>query len=242
MVRSSLVVVVVSAAVTTARADQCQLVDADAAAWAVKLVKNGMVVSYCAKCGDKAPKKPEKVARAEVKPDGSDSEVQINGQGVDLAYTYVQTGKTTWSNVAALVGCPTTGVQSFVTLAAKPVAYAVPSSCDDWKKATADLLSTCKKLGATDRKRFQDSLDTAEKGWSKPGIEQTKLASACTTAATAVRRAATVCARPDAPALGANCKINTDCTPNFCCTSKDGTGDRVCVRSTTEGMQGTCNK
>ena len=95
-----------------ARADQCQLVDDAVATKALaKLANHPKVIQFCEPCGDKAPGEPAiatKVAK-ERDTDGA-YQVVIDRREVDLAYTYVQTGIERYENVAALAGCPTSGV------------------------------------------------------------------------------------------------------------------------------------
>ncbi len=112
-----------------ARADQCEAVDADTATWAQKVVTRGaMVAQFCETCGDKLPAEATKVTAIATKKDHGSVSIAINGKVVDLAYTYVQTGKTTWSNVGMLVGCGATGVTAIMEKAApaKPDATLKP--------------------------------------------------------------------------------------------------------------------
>ena len=54
--------VVLCAGSAVARADQCEVVDADAATWAQKIVTRGAsVAQWCEPCGDVAPTDPQKV-------------------------------------------------------------------------------------------------------------------------------------------------------------------------------------
>jgi len=119
------IAVVLCAGSAIARADQCEVVDADAASWAQKVVTRGvMVAQWCEPCGDVAPTDPQKVATVSSTRDKGGSRVQINGKRVDLAYTYVQTGKSTWANVGMLVGCPMqdgTAIYTGTPLAKAPV-------------------------------------------------------------------------------------------------------------------------
>ncbi len=108
-----------------ARADQCAIVDADTAEAAVGLVRDRATVSYCEPCGDKKPNASTARTRsARVVSSGHDARVAIDGTEVDLAYTFVKTGKSTWTNLALMVGCEAEGVSAFVTL--KPVAPPPP--------------------------------------------------------------------------------------------------------------------
>jgi len=104
-----------------ARADQCTIVDADAAHAAVELARDRATVSYCEPCGDKKPTATAVRTRsARVISSQTDARVAIDGKEVDLAYTFVQTGKTTWTNLALMVGCGAQGVSAFLTLKPAP--------------------------------------------------------------------------------------------------------------------------
>jgi hypothetical protein len=81
-----------------ARADQCQLYDATTEHRVDQLLASRpMLVELCEPCGDTAPGLPFTVSRF------------VHGDR-DLAYTYVQTSKTRYENLAMLVDCPVTGV------------------------------------------------------------------------------------------------------------------------------------
>jgi hypothetical protein len=134
---AALVAVLVPAA---ARADQCQLVDADVAARAVAALANHpKVIQFCEPCGDKAPGEVAVASRVEKERDTSgDYQIVIDRREVDLAYTYVQTGPNKFENVAELAGCPTSGVSPslkvddatptgvLITADATPVQVAAP--------------------------------------------------------------------------------------------------------------------
>lgn len=92
---------------TPARADQCEVVSQTVAAHAVAaLARVPDIVTFCEPCGDVAPGAPEHVKNV----GGHADHVEINGRSVDLAYTYVETSPHRFENLAALAGCPTTGV------------------------------------------------------------------------------------------------------------------------------------
>jgi hypothetical protein len=103
-----------------ARADQCQLVDDEVATRALAALKgNPKVIQFCEPCGDKAPGEPVVANRVAKQRDVSgDYEVTIDRREVDLAYTYVQTGLERYENVAALAGCPASGVSPSLHVAA----------------------------------------------------------------------------------------------------------------------------
>lgn len=103
----------------TAHGDQCAWINAKEAnkAYAV-LAKQPKVLEFCEPCGDKAPGVPfvaQDVAIAT--PQGSYKEIQINGKGIDLAYTYVQTSPTDYRNLAKLAGCPASDVSLSLNIA-----------------------------------------------------------------------------------------------------------------------------
>jgi hypothetical protein len=102
-----------------ARADQCAWNDATHAAKAEAiLAKHPKVIAYCEPCGDKAPGDPVIAREVSVAtPQGDYREVSINGQAVDLAYTFVQVSATKYKNLAKMVGCPASGVSSSLKVA-----------------------------------------------------------------------------------------------------------------------------
>jgi hypothetical protein len=95
-----------------AHADQCQLIDDEVANRALAALKgHPKVIQFCEPCGDKAPGEPIVADRvAKTRGTTADYEITIDRREVDLAYTYVQTGPSRFENVAALSGCPTSGV------------------------------------------------------------------------------------------------------------------------------------
>jgi hypothetical protein len=102
-----------------ARADQCAWNDeAHAAKAEAILAKHPKVIAYCEPCGDKAPGEPF-IARdvTVATPQDAYREVSINGQPVDLAYTFVQVSSTKYKNLAKMVGCPASGVSSSLEVA-----------------------------------------------------------------------------------------------------------------------------
>lgn len=105
----------------TARADQCAWIDADVAAKARAIVERApKVIDFCEPCGDQAPGEPHAVRSTEVTAaDGDFKELRVNGTAVDLAYVFVQTDATHYRNLAALAGCPATGVSPSLEVAAE---------------------------------------------------------------------------------------------------------------------------
>lgn len=103
----------------SARADQCAWNDeAHAAKAEAILAKHPKVIAYCEPCGDKAPGEPVIAREVSVAtPQDAYREVSINGQAVDLAYTFVQVSSTKYKNLAKMVGCPASGVSSSLKVA-----------------------------------------------------------------------------------------------------------------------------
>jgi hypothetical protein len=115
----TLAVTIVLAMAGTAYADQCAWIDAKTATKAKQLIeKHPKVIAFCEPCGEKAPGIPEAATRVEIgTPDAGFKEVRINGEGVDLAYTYVQTSPGTYRNLAMLAGCEASDVSPSLQVA-----------------------------------------------------------------------------------------------------------------------------
>lgn len=96
-----------------ARADQCAWIEEKHAKAALAHLKEGSEwAELCEPCGETRAE-VHRVGRATAEPvdGGRYWEVQIDGRGVDLAYTYVHDGGDTgFTNLAKLVGCPATSV------------------------------------------------------------------------------------------------------------------------------------
>jgi hypothetical protein len=110
-----------------ARADQCQWLERDVATRAAReLARHPEVVSFCEPCGDAAPGAPRTARRVTLQADGNAASIvngnavsiasgnavsiAIDGEPIDLAYTYVQTTAQQYRNLAQLAGCPAAGV------------------------------------------------------------------------------------------------------------------------------------
>ena len=126
-----------------ARADQCALVQPAVAQRALAAVQqHERLVTFCEPCGDAAPGEPAAVTSVRVGSDAaidSMEELWVDGAPIDLAYAYVQTSPARYDNLAALAGCPTTGVSPgldvarepdgvLITASAKPIAVAAASA------------------------------------------------------------------------------------------------------------------
>lgn len=103
----------------TAHADQCQWVTPAQAEKAEQLLaKHEKVIEYCEPCGQKAPGAPYTAERVSLVTPGSGYRtVEINGHGVDLAYTFVKVSQTKYKNLAKLAGCPAEDVSKELTIA-----------------------------------------------------------------------------------------------------------------------------
>ncbi len=113
---------------TTALADQCAYVKkAQAESFAKSVSVGETLYELCELCGQSTetgtPKALNVTSIGYTPVAGTDYfEVQVNGRGIDLAYTYKKTAELERNNIvlvnaALLVACPTQGVTpSFVTL------------------------------------------------------------------------------------------------------------------------------
>jgi hypothetical protein len=115
----TLTLTIVLAMAGTAYADQCAWIDAKTATKAKQLVEaHPKVIAFCEPCGEKAPGIPEAATRLEIgSPDAGYKELRINGEGVDLAYTYVQTSPGTYRNLAMLAGCEASDISPSLQVA-----------------------------------------------------------------------------------------------------------------------------
>lgn len=102
-------------------ADQCAYVTKDSATTAVKLIslskKNaGGVLALCKSCGEKEAKqiKVNQIDIGETGVSNVPSEVAINGEGIDLAYTYVNISAGTWVNLGKLSNCEVHDESQFI--------------------------------------------------------------------------------------------------------------------------------
>jgi hypothetical protein len=105
----------------TARADQCQWVDAAVARRAEAILAHKpRVIAFCEPCGEQAPGMPAVARTVSVRtPQDGYREVILDGRGIDLAYTYVQTSEARYRNLAELAGCPADGVSPRLEVAAE---------------------------------------------------------------------------------------------------------------------------
>ena len=105
----------------SAFADQCAYVTADSAKTAVRLISlskknSGGVLALCQSCGETEPQQVA-VNQIDISATGVadvPAEVSINGQGIDLAYTYVNMGQGRWFNLAKLSSCEVRGESKYI--------------------------------------------------------------------------------------------------------------------------------
>ena len=98
----------------TVLADQAAWISRDAAEKAAGRIEAASTIrKFCAPCGD-AEWTAVSVRRVEVRnPSGDHHEVAVNGEGVDLAYTYLPTDGR-WRNLALALGLEVSGVPEFL--------------------------------------------------------------------------------------------------------------------------------
>jgi hypothetical protein len=113
---------------TAAHADQFAYIKPETARQAVELLaKEKQVYLFCESCNESTGQlvKIDRLEAVDVNYEGF-HEVQINGQGIDLAYTYVMR-KGRWKNAAVELGLKPTGVSAEIPASKvsspKPAAY-----------------------------------------------------------------------------------------------------------------------
>jgi hypothetical protein len=113
---------------TAAHADQFAYIRPETARQAVELLaKEKQVYLFCEPCNESTGQlvKIDRLETVDVNYEGL-HEVQINGQGIDLAYTYVMR-KGRWKNAAVELGLKPTGVSAEIPASKvsspKPAAY-----------------------------------------------------------------------------------------------------------------------
>lgn len=101
---------------SVASADQCAYISEQEAKTAMQYLQpNDQVVYFCELCGDKIfQSEPiHDIKTLSVKQvDENDNlwEISVNGKGIDLAYTYLDTGHLNFVNMAVLSGCEAQGM------------------------------------------------------------------------------------------------------------------------------------
>lgn len=94
-------------------ADQCALISAEQAGKALDFLKpGGTIVEFCEPCGDKDfYSKPRVIINAvEAAAEKEYWSVTVNGQELDLAYTFVSNAEGSFLNVSKLANCPSDDV------------------------------------------------------------------------------------------------------------------------------------
>lgn len=100
---------------SAAFADQCAYVTKAEATRAALLLQKGAVVAHsCAPCGEVGIQETEVVSTAVVALVNYEnfSQVRVNGKGIDLAYTYIQTAPNKFVNLAMAIDCKSLDVTS----------------------------------------------------------------------------------------------------------------------------------
>lgn len=98
-------------------ADQCAYISKQQSLNAVALLEKGQVIyQFCQLCGDKIPQPLTINALAAETVDAENYwQVSINGQGIDLVYSYIPLPQSNWKvNLATLVKCPTQQVTPLI--------------------------------------------------------------------------------------------------------------------------------
>ncbi len=178
--------VLVLLAVGAASADQqAWVARADAEAAASILPPSGLIRHFCAPCGDTSWR-DEQVVSVEVASTGSGDywEVLVNGNGIDLAYVYVETDGG-WRNLARMLDLEVTGVpmqlpgtsNPFDTLlgegesAKDPCANALTTAemldCAraEWQAADAELNRVYHEVMDTLAEPRRERLRVAQRAW-----------------------------------------------------------------------------
>lgn len=126
-IKSTLIAAIMSFAISEiAYADQCQLIKREYVNNALQHIKLGsIIVKHCEPCGDKDFHGQAKHLVNSISAEKTQLsnkplwEVKINGKGVDLAYTYIETGDGTYVNLSKLSYCPSNDVSIGFNLSSK---------------------------------------------------------------------------------------------------------------------------
>lgn len=148
--RAILSIVVATAALgsSVASADQCQLVDSQVAARAVELArKSSSVIELCEPCRGGVQRGPFSIEKVEIK----NRQVEINGEAVDLAYTFLHTSGGEYTNLAMAAGCPAKGVSRTIrsTQAPQPPMAPLPPRVPAAPRPAIARVSAPEELGGT---------------------------------------------------------------------------------------------
>jgi peptidyl-prolyl cis-trans isomerase C len=102
-------------------AEQCEALSKDTALKALKYLKQGTTIyEYCAPCGD-TNRKLITIETIWVIQEKEYAEIYINGNPIDLAYTYITS--LSGRNLAGIVDCPTKGVPEYIPIEPIPSYY-----------------------------------------------------------------------------------------------------------------------
>lgn len=156
-------------------ADQAAYIEKIKAFEASKFVEPGSVIRmYCEPCGDETWEDVE-VNVTRVNHTGYEDfyELQINGEGVDLAYTYVY-HKDKWKNLAMLVGLDVQGVSEFIgETAVDPCEDAmtmiemIDCAQERYQKADDELNEVYQELMSLLENERKELLREAQRAWLK---------------------------------------------------------------------------
>ena len=107
-----------------AQADQCAYVSQAEAERALAFIRVGdRFVNFCEPCGAQNffAEPVELASSVEVAPAGYEQywELRLNGQGVDMAYTYVRLSDVDYYNLSKLVECPSQDVSAHFSSSAR---------------------------------------------------------------------------------------------------------------------------
>ncbi|MBY0414119.1 MAG: hypothetical protein K2Q18_08130 [Bdellovibrionales bacterium] len=150
---------------SAAFADQCQWNSKSDAASALKLLKGNEIILWCQNCGEAKPSYIVKVNSAKQKVPGEGFreitvETAKGPESIDLAYTYVRTASNVFTNMAQLVGCPSTGATTFIQTGpgVKKTAHFY-----DKQGQRVDVVSTMEQINIADMKMPTDRLPASTK-------------------------------------------------------------------------------
>lgn len=108
-----LVAILASSLTNLAWADQCALISAEQAGKALDFLKpGGTIVAFCEPCGDKDFYAKPRITINDLQAvaDKEYWSVQVNGEELDLAYTFVSNAEGSFLNVSKLANCPSDDV------------------------------------------------------------------------------------------------------------------------------------
>lgn len=114
-----LILIALALSSTVAFADQCELVTPTMAKRAALLLQNGSeIATVCEPCGEKISSSKVSVVRSVKVVNGIYANLQqvlINGNGEDLAYTFIKVAPNRFVNVAKAIGCKAESVSESIS-------------------------------------------------------------------------------------------------------------------------------